>query len=65
MIAGRKALAALLKEAADAHHIYEVGRGKEDPHWERWYADWLMQRIGVYENPGAAPPKLVTLQPYR
>jgi hypothetical protein len=35
-------VAALLREAAEAHHVvYRIVDG-EDPDWASWYANWLL-----------------------
>jgi hypothetical protein len=37
-----EAIAALLHEAAETHHVvYRIVDG-EDPDWASWYADWLL-----------------------
>lgn len=36
-------LAAALKRAADAHHIFEQQTGKPDPDWASWYAEFLLR----------------------
>jgi hypothetical protein len=37
-------LVALLKEAAEAHHVYETDVLKQaDNDWAEWYAEYLMQ----------------------
>jgi hypothetical protein len=35
-------LAALLREAASAHHRYEETLGAPDPDWPTWYAKYLL-----------------------
>jgi hypothetical protein len=38
----RGLLAALLREAADAHHNYEAQTGVIDEDWPSWYASYLL-----------------------
>ena|SRR5437867_2501219 len=36
-------ISALLREAAETHHVvYRISDG-EDPDWASWYADWLVK----------------------
>jgi hypothetical protein len=38
----KSAIAQLLHEAAETHHVvYRISDG-EDPDWASWYADWLL-----------------------
>lgn len=40
-------LAALLRQAADSHHVFEqttMPEGHTDPDWPEWYAEWLLDR---------------------
>lgn len=46
-------LAALLKEAADAHHVYEEERGEEDEDWHTWYAAYVLQELEKEQAEGA------------
>jgi hypothetical protein len=40
---GPAALAALLHEAGETHHlVYRIVDG-DDPDWASWYADWLLE----------------------
>jgi hypothetical protein len=54
-VSDRTAVADLLHEAAETHHVvYRIVDG-DDPDWASWYADWL---LGLSELPqllGAAP----------
>lgn len=36
-------LTKLLKEAGEAHHKAFVKEGGKDPHWENWYAKYLIK----------------------
>jgi hypothetical protein len=45
-------LAGLLRDAANAHHVYEQTTGKPDPDWAIWYASYI---AGMYDDPGAWP----------
>lgn len=38
-------LAELLREAAKAHHEYEVETGQRDEDWPSWYAAFLLERL--------------------
>jgi hypothetical protein len=41
-VANVDAIAALLHEAAETHHVvYRITDG-DDPDWASWYADWLL-----------------------
>jgi hypothetical protein len=37
----------LLREAAAAHHVYEVSTGIEDPDWPKWYARFIAPKLGL------------------
>ena len=51
------AIAALLHEAGETHHIvYRIVDG-EDPDWASWYADWLIEHSEL--------PQLLGQQPIR
>jgi len=41
-------LAQLLRQAADAHHIYETSLGHSDPDWPMWYARYIFDH-GKYK----------------
>jgi len=41
----KEELAALLKEAAEAHHKFEETLGKADEDWPTWYANFMHARI--------------------
>jgi hypothetical protein len=43
----RAALAALLKEAAEAHHAAYATSDGVDPEWASWYAPQLQSSIGA------------------
>lgn len=40
-------LAAAMKRAADAHHVYETTRGVEDKDWPKWYAEYIAKEQGI------------------
>jgi hypothetical protein len=43
VVADEARIAALLQEAAEAHHVvYRIVDG-DDPDWASWYADWLLE----------------------
>jgi hypothetical protein len=49
------AIAALLHEAAETHHVvYRIVDG-DDPDWASWYADWLLSLSELPQLLGAAP----------
>ena len=49
------AIADLLHEAAETHHVvYRIVDG-DDPDWASWYADWLLSLSELPELLGAAP----------
>ena len=49
------AIADLLHEAAETHHVvYRIVDG-DDPDWASWYADWLLNLSELPELLGAAP----------
>ena len=49
------AVADLLHEAAETHHVvYRIVDG-DDPDWASWYADWLLDLSEVPQLLGAAP----------
>ena len=49
------AIAALLHEAAETHHVvYRIVDG-DDPDWASWYADWLLTLSELPQLLGAAP----------
>jgi hypothetical protein len=51
------AIAALLKEAGETHHlVYRIVDG-EDPDWASWYADWLIAHSEL--------PQIVGMKPVR
>jgi hypothetical protein len=48
-------VAALLREAAQTHHIvYRISDG-DDPDWASFYADWLVRLSELPEILGATP----------
>jgi hypothetical protein len=48
-------IAALLREAAETHHIvYRIVDG-EDPDWASWYADWLLDLSELPDLLGVRP----------
>jgi hypothetical protein len=49
------ALADLLHEAAETHHVvYRIVDG-DDPDWASWYADWLLTLSELPQLLGTAP----------
>ncbi len=51
----RSAVADLLHEAAETHHVvYRIVDGG-DPDWASWYADWLLTLSELPQLLGAAP----------
>src|SRR6476659_4958832 len=49
------AIADLLHEAAETHHIvYRIVDG-DDPDWASWYADWLLDHSELPQLLGGAP----------
>ena len=49
------AVAALLREAGEAHHVvYRIADG-DDPDWASWYADWLLNLSELPELLGQRP----------
>jgi hypothetical protein len=49
------AIADLLHEAAETHHVvYRIVDG-DDPDWASWYADWLLSLSELPQLLGAAP----------
>jgi hypothetical protein len=49
------AVADLLHEAAETHHVvYRIVDG-DDPDWASWYADWLLRLSELPQLLGAAP----------
>jgi NAD(P)H-hydrate epimerase len=57
----RAALAALLKEAAEAHHeAYAVSNGI-DPEWASWYAPYLQASIGAGLGQALARSEIIYL----
>ncbi|MGH3133776.1 MAG: hypothetical protein ACRDNY_08590 [Gaiellaceae bacterium] len=49
------AIARLLHEAAETHHVvYRITDG-DDPDWASWYADWLLDLSELSELLGARP----------
>jgi hypothetical protein len=49
------AVADLLHEAAETHHVvYRIVDG-DDPDWASWYADWLLSLSELPQLLGSAP----------
>lgn len=49
------AIASLLHEAGETHHIvYRIVNG-EDPDWASWYADWLIYHSELPQILGKTP----------
>lgn len=44
-IAYTKKLAALLRDAQKAHHVYEGALGHPDKNWPDWYAAYIVERL--------------------
>jgi hypothetical protein len=54
-MADAHAIADLLHEAAETHHlVYRIVDG-DDPDWASWYADWLLTLSELPQLLGAAP----------
>ena len=50
-----RAVADLLHEAAETHHVvYRIVDG-EDPDWASWYADWLLDHSELADLLGGRP----------
>jgi hypothetical protein len=50
-----RAIAELLHEAAETHHVvYRIVDG-DDPDWASWYADWLLELSKLPALLGAKP----------
>jgi hypothetical protein len=48
-------IAALLKEAAETHHVvYRITEG-DDPDWASWYASWLLDLSELPQLLGTPP----------
>jgi hypothetical protein len=48
-------VAALLREAGEAHHVvYRIVDG-DDPDWASWYSEWLVELSELPELLGQAP----------
>jgi hypothetical protein len=43
-------LADILREAEDAHHVYERHLGRVDPEWPAWYARHIIDRLTESEE---------------
>lgn len=41
----KKQLAAMLRQAAEAHHAYEQQLGHLDENWADWYAQWMADTV--------------------
>ncbi len=41
----KEQLAALLRQAEQAHAEYEKGLGKRDDDWPAWYAEFIMNKL--------------------
>ena len=50
-----EAIAELLHEAAETHHIVWRITDGDDPDWASWYADWLLDHSELPVILGAAP----------
>ncbi len=54
-MADPKAVADLLHEAGETHHVvYRIVDG-DDPDWASWYADWLLTLSELPQLLGATP----------
>ena len=49
------AIAALLREAAETHHVVYRIADCDDPDWASWYADWLLELSELPDLLGAKP----------
>lgn len=49
------AVAALLHEAGETHHVVYRSTDGDDPDWASWYADWLLDHSELPELLGARP----------
>ena len=50
-----QAVAELLHEAAETHHVvYRISDG-DDPDWASWYADWLLDLSELPQTLGVRP----------
>jgi hypothetical protein len=48
-------ISALLREAAETHHVvYRIVDG-DDPDWASWYADWLLELSQLPDELGSKP----------
>jgi hypothetical protein len=55
LVADSKAIADLLHEAGETHHVvYRIVDG-DDPDWASWYADWLLNLSELPQLLGATP----------
>jgi hypothetical protein len=43
-------LADILREASDAHHVYERHIGSADKNWPAWYARHIIDRLTESED---------------
>jgi hypothetical protein len=43
-------LADILREARDAHHVYERHLAHKDPNWPAWYARHIIDRLTESEE---------------
>jgi hypothetical protein len=51
------AIAGLLQEAAQTHHVvYRITDG-DDPDWASWYADWLLELSELPDHLGGRPTR--------
>ena len=54
-MANANAVAELLHEASETHHVvYRIVDG-DDPDWASWYADWLLTLSDLPQLLGSAP----------
>jgi hypothetical protein len=54
-VSDAKAIADLLHEAAETHHVvYRIVDG-DDPDWASWYADWLLTLSELPQLLGSTP----------
>jgi hypothetical protein len=54
-MAAQDAIAALLHEAAETHHVvYRIVDG-DDPDWASWYTDWLLDLSELPQLLGGKP----------
>jgi hypothetical protein len=48
-------LAQLLRETAQAHHVYEQSLGHPDKEWPQWYAEYMIRKLEDRESKAEKP----------